>query len=204
MSCETGAFEAVQFSVLDPKPAKGNKHDSALVHGYATGYAQGIRAAEAAARVQRETAARAATAVQATRDAEHADAIAALRAAAAALHARTVPVLEKASTVLVESALLLAERIVRAELSNHRFGAKAALDRAMDGVDAPTVRQVRMNPEDLALMGLDTVPGTDIALIPDPSLARGDAVTAFDEGFLDARIATALERASNALRSRGE
>ena len=57
-----------------------------------------------------------------------------------------------------------------------------------------------MNPQDLALLELDTVPGTGIALVADPTLARGDALTAFDEGFLDARIATALERACAALR----
>lgn len=203
MSYEPVTFETVKFGVLNPLSDTSSDRLNSQAHGYATGYAQGIRAAEAVARTQREVLARAAAVVQSARDEEHAAAIAALHAAAAALHACTVPVLEQASTVMVESALLLAEKIVGAELSNHRFGAKAALDRAMDGVDAPTVRQVRMNPEDLELLGLETLPGTDIALIPDPSLIRGYALTAFDEGFLDARIATALERAQIALRRAG-
>lgn len=200
MSSDPAAFEPAHFGALDLSPSARRELGTSQAHGYATGYAQGIRAAEAVARTQREDLTRAAECAEAARAAEHAEALRALGAAAAALHGRTVPVLEAASTVLVESALLLAERIVGKELSNDRFGAKAALDRAMVGIDEATVRQVRMNPLDLALLELDTVPGTGIALVGDQTLARGDALTAFDEGFLDARISTALERASAALR----
>ncbi|WP_411730588.1 FliH/SctL family protein [Paeniglutamicibacter sp.] len=200
MSSEPMAFEPAHFGALDISAASRREQGASQAHGYATGYAQGIRAAEAVARTQREDLARAAASAEAARAAEHAEAVRALGAAATALHARTVPVLEEASTMLVESALLLAEKIVGRELSNDRFGAKAALDRALSGIDEATVRQVRMNPQDLALLELDTVPGTGIALVADPALARGDALTAFDEGFLDARISTALERACAALR----
>lgn len=201
MSSETQGFEPVHFSVLAPSAEDLRENGASRAHGYATGYAQGIRKAEAVARAAREDAARAAEAAEAARRKEHADAMRALAGAAAALHARTVPVLEAASGVLVESALLLAEKIVGRELSNDRFGAKAALDRAMVGIDTATVRQVRMNPQDVALLDLDTVPGTSIALVADPTLARGDALTAFESGYLDARISTALERAAAALRS---
>lgn len=200
MSSDPAAFEPAHFGALEPSPAARREQGTSQAHGYATGYAQGIRAAEAVARTQREDLALAAARADAARAAEHAEAVRALGAAANALHARTVPVLEAASTVLVESALLLAEKIVGAELSNDRFGAKAALDRAMGGIDEATVRQIRMNPQDIALLDLGTVPGTGIALVADATLARGDALTAFDEGFLDARISTALERACEALR----
>ncbi|MFL4473879.1 FliH/SctL family protein [Paeniglutamicibacter sp. MACA_103] len=200
MSSDPTAFEPAHFGALDLSDSAKRELGTSQAHGYATGYAQGIRAAEAWARTQREDQARVAAEADAARAAEHAEAVRALGAAAAALHARTVPVLEAASTVLVESALLLAEKIVGRELSNDRFGAKAALDRALNGIDEATVRQIRMNPQDIALLELETVPGTGIALVADPVLARGDALTAFDEGFLDARISTALERASAALR----
>ncbi|MDQ0094642.1 FliH/SctL family protein [Paeniglutamicibacter psychrophenolicus] len=203
MSSEPAAFKPAHFGLLAPAGSGDQAQDSSQAHGYATGYAHGIRAAEAVARTQREDLARAAAQAEASRAAVHAEALRALAGAAAALHARTVPVLDAASTALVESALMLAERIVGSELSNHRLGAKAALDRALHGIEAGTVRQVRMNPQDLELLGLDTVPETDIELVPDPSLARGDALTAFDEGFLDARIATAFERAAAALRGAG-
>ncbi len=201
MSSNAQKFEPVHFSVLAPSSGDRRENDTSQAHGYATGYAQGIRKAEAVARAAREDAARAATEAEAARRTEHADALRALAGAAAALHERTVPVLEAASGVLVESALLLAEKIVGRELSNDRFGAKAALDRAMGGIDEATVSQVRMNPQDLALLELGTVPGTSIGLVPDPTLARGDALTAFEAGFLDARISTAFERAAAALRS---
>lgn len=200
MSSERSKFELVNFGALGPSPTSRRDLGTSQAHGYATGYAQGIRAAEVLARTQREDLALAAERAEAARAAEHAEAVRALGAAAAALRSRTVPVLEAASTVLVESALLLAERIVGKELSNHSFGAKAALDRAMGGIDGTTVRQVRMNPQDIALLELLTVPGTSIALVADPTVSRGDALTAFDEGFLDARICAALERASAALR----
>lgn len=200
MSSDPAAFAPACFSALAPSASARGELGASQAHGYATGYAQGIRAAEAAARARREDLERAAAEAQSARAAEHAQAVRALEAAAGALHARTVPVLDAASDVLVESALLLAERIVGRELSNDDFAARAALARAMEGIDAWTVRQIRMNPQDLAMLELDTVPGTGIALVADPTLARGDALTAFDEGFLDARITTALERAKAALR----
>ena len=198
MSFESDAFEPVRFAVLEPASRSGQ--DNARAHGYATGYAQGIRAAEVAARTQRARAELAAVEAENERAQDHARTIAALQGAAAALHSRTVPVLEAATGVLIESALLLAEAIIGRELSNDGAGAKAALDRAMGGIDVTTIRQIRMNPQDIAILGLATVPGTTISLVPDASLAPGDALTAFDGGFLDARIAAAFERASNALR----
>ncbi|MFF5791554.1 FliH/SctL family protein [Paeniglutamicibacter sp. NPDC012692] len=194
------AFEPAQFSELNTAENVKRHETMSQTHGYATGYATGIRAAESVAREQRERLARAHAAAEAARAAEHALAIDALRAAARALDARTVPVLDAASTVLAEAAVLLAQKVIGKELSNDAFGAKAALDRALTGIEASTVREVRMNPHDLALLGLSHVPGTTIKLAADATLARGDAMTAFDEGFLDARISTAFERAAMVLR----
>ncbi len=197
---EVPAFEPARFSELNATENVRRHEAMSQTHGYATGYATGIRAAESVAREQREQIARAHAAAEAARAAEHALAIDALQAAARALNARTVPVLDAASTVLAEAALLLAEKIIGKELSNDAFGAKAALDRALAGIEAATVREVRMNPQDLEQLGLSHVPGTAIKLAADATLARGDAMTAFDEGFLDARISTAFQRAALVLR----
>ncbi|MBP2386854.1 FliH/SctL family protein [Paeniglutamicibacter kerguelensis] len=197
---EAPAFEPARFGELNSAEHAKRHEAMSQTHGYATGYATGIRAAESVARKQREQIARAHASAEAARAAEHALAIEALQAAAQALNARTVPVLDAASTVLAEAALLLAQKIIGKELSNDAFGAKAALDRALVGIEAGTVREVRMNPHDLALLGLSHVPGTTIKLAADAALAKGDAMTAFDEGFLDARISTAFERAALALR----
>lgn len=194
------AFEPARFSELNGTGDTKRHEAMSQTHGYAAGYATGIRAAESVARTQREQIARAYEAAEAERAAEHLRALTALQAAARALTQRTLPVLETASTVMAESALLLAERIIGKELSNEAFGAKAALDRALSGIEPSTVREVRLNPQDQALLGLAQVPGTVIRLVADSSLSRGDAMTAFDEGFLDARIQNAFERAALLLR----
>lgn len=193
-------FEPAIFSQLDASGDAARQSALSQTHGYAAGYATGIRAAETAARMQRERLAQAHATAEAERSAEHARAMKALQAAADALTRRTIPVLEQASSVMVETALLLAERIIGTELSNEAMGAKAAMDRALAGIEVSTVREIRLNPEDQSLLGLHKVPGTEIAVAADPSLSRGDAMTVFAEGFLDARIATAFERAARALR----
>ncbi|WP_219843980.1 FliH/SctL family protein [Arthrobacter sp. MYb227] len=193
-------FEPAVFGQLEVSGEAARQGALSQTHGYAAGYATGMRAAEAAARRQREHLAQVQAAAEAQHAAEQARAIRALAAAADALTQRTVPVLEQASSVMAETALLLAEKIIGQELSNESLGAKAAIDRALAGIEAHTVREIRMNHEDLSLLGLSKVPGTDIALVADSSLARGDAMTAFAEGFLDARIKTAFERAAKALR----
>lgn len=196
----TPGFEPARFGTLNGTGEAERQGAMSQTHGYAAGYATGIRAAEAAARAQREQLAQAHAAAEAERASEHARALEALQAAARALTRRTIPVLESASSVMAESALLLAERIIGQELSNESLGARAALDRALVGIEPRTVREVRMNPEDLKLLGLGKIPGTEINLVADSTLSRGDAMTAFDEGFLDARIQTAFERAARALR----
>jgi len=61
------------------------------------------------------------------------------------------------------------------------------------------VQVVRLNPSDLAALDPSTIEAAGVALAADPSLARGDAVTEFSNGFLDARISTALARARAAI-----
>lgn len=190
------AFEPARFSELNGTGDTSRQEAMSQTHGYAAGYATGIRAAESVARAQRERIDLAYEAAEAERSAEHFRALAALQAAARALTQRTLPVLENASNTMSESALLLAQIIIGRELSNEPFGAKAALGRALSGIEPSSVREIRMNPQDLALLGLTQVPDTTIGLVADPSLSRGDAMTAFDEGFLDARIQSAFARAA--------
>ena len=59
---------------------------------------------------------------------------------------------------------------------------------------------VRLSPADHA----DLVSGTvelpaGVTLVADPRLARGDAISEHPAGFLDAQVATALDRARRAL-----
>jgi flagellar assembly protein FliH len=174
--------------------------------GHAAGYTDGLRAAQAdhAVRVARYEAERAAAEERAAARVDHA--IAVLTAAAQALNERTLPLLADSHGALAAAASELAESILGVELADHETSARAALSRALTGVDARIVHTVRLHPDDLALLAELTIhgdlhlPAADgINLTADPALQRGDAVTDFADGFLDARIGTALMRAKAAL-----
>ncbi|TFC87165.1 FliH/SctL family protein, partial [Cryobacterium sp. TMT3-29-2] len=138
-------------------------------------------------------------------------AVALLAAAAAALHARTVPVVQDAEDTLVTTALELAEAILCHSLGDADASARAALGRALASGESigtgalGTVRphSVRMNPDDLALIDLVTREDAGVDFTADSGLARGDAIAEFPDGFLDARIGTALARAKAALTGAG-
>lgn len=167
--------------------------------GHAAGYAEGLRAAA------REEEARAAR-----HEAEHSiilrhaqakvdRVLELLNAAALALDARTVPVLREAEATLVATALQLAEAVIGAELGNEEVSARRALARALEYADPAEIHTVRMHPDDLSVVAGETQALTGVRFSADLSLARGDAVTEFPDGYLDARIATALARARTAL-----
>jgi flagellar assembly protein FliH len=137
-----------------------------------------------------------------------ASAVVLLESAAAALHARTAPILLEADDELAAAAIALAEAILGSELSDAATGAKAALKRALSAPDSEAAVAVRLHPADLALLETElastltttTMTTTaQVTWVPDPSLARGDAVAEYPDGELDARIGSALERARAAL-----
>jgi flagellar assembly protein FliH len=197
MSTETG-FSTLSFPTLRTS-AQGDRDERTRAGGHAAGYAAGLRAAEVevAARIAALEAEHAAEIAHARARTDRA--VALLAAASAALDARTVPVLEAAHAAIADSALQLAEAVIVSELTDGGTAAASALHRALAGVDTALVHTVRMNPLDLdTLARLDLAPaGVDFTA--DPSLARGDAITEFPDGYLDARIVSALDRARSAI-----
>jgi flagellar assembly protein FliH len=193
--------------------------DPAFVKGHAAGYAAGLRAAateQAALKARHEAEHRAAleAAQESTRQA-----VALLDAAAAAFQQRFVLVLEDAEAVLAASALELAEAVLGYELNDGDRTARAALQRALSkggsgagegagqrvrsGTDV--VAAVRLHPEDIPVLRAAGLPeGMDVELVPDPALQRGDAVALYPDGWLDARLGTALSRARSALLGPGD
>lgn len=167
--------------------------------GYAEGYATGIRAAEQAARAQRDAVQLQAARAQALQAEEQAKALATLRAAGRAVAAMAVPPAQEAAAALTAAAVELAEAIIGQVLSDEQFAARAAMERAAKLAGTEPVCTVRLNPQDLQLLGRQTLPGTGIELRADAALAAGDAVAELEHGFLDARISTALRRAKDAL-----
>ncbi|TXN29211.1 FliH/SctL family protein [Lacisediminihabitans profunda] len=167
--------------------------------GHAAGYAAGLRAAsgELAERIARLDAEHEAAVLHGRARIDRV--IAVLGAAARALDERTLPLIEGSQDALAAAAIELAEAILGSELSRDENSARSALTRALAGADSTTVRVVRMNPVDLAGLDADTIAATGVLFAPDDSLARGDAVTEFEVGYLDARISTALARAKAAI-----
>ena len=191
-------FSTLSYPALRSAAAE-TRDDQARISGHAAGYAAGLREAEA------EVAARIAvleadTAASISHGRARVDlAVSLLNSAAAALDARTVPVLETAHATLAESAMLIAEAVVASVLGDEGVAARSALHRALDSVDVGLVHTVRMNPADLATLGPEVLDAAGVTFTPDASLARGDAMTQFPDGYLDARIGSALARVKTAI-----
>lgn len=107
--------------------------------------------------------------------------------------------LASAAQTLQRAALELAEAVLGVELSDGATGAVAALARVAAAEVEPVV--VRLNPDDLRALGTDPQLPDGARLVADASLGRGDAVAELPDGWLDARIGTALDRARAALES---
>lgn len=173
------------------------------VSGHSAGYAAGLR--EAADDVAAEAARRDAALAQAIAEGEArvAAAVAVLAAASEALNRRTIPVVAAAQDAIAATAIDLAEAIIGRELSSEETSARSALHRALAGVDTALVQVVRMSPADLSVLDEQSIVATGVTFVPDASLGRGDAVTEFADGYLDARVSSALERARTAILEEG-
>lgn len=207
----------VAFPVL-ADPAGRERASSADVRGHAAGYTAGLRAAQAEtdalrARLEAEHAARI-TALQA----DTARRVAVLGAATNAMLSTVAPVLADAEASVASAAVDLAEAIVGNVVRASRTaqdatvtdgpdgqgsreariasGAEATVRRALASVDRTVPVAVRLSPADAArVAGLDL----PVPVVADGALRDGDAVVDLPDGMLDARIATALDRARTAL-----
>ncbi|GAB4098619.1 FliH/SctL family protein [Sinomonas halotolerans] len=192
------AYAAVQYPVLGESPASVREEAQARARGHAAGYAAGMRAAQEMLEVRLAAfeEEKAAWFVQARGTLAHA--VGALDAAASAARALAAPVLAEAEDAVVRSALELAGAVVGHELSRDDAAAASVLARL--GASAEVPLRVRVSADDFdavtAALGADEAPRT---LVVDPALGRGDAVAELPAGILDARIATAFERARAAL-----
>lgn len=184
--------------------AVDGERERARAAGYAIGYAAGVREAARQAGHERVRAAEQTAADDARRREEHRELVDALGRAAAAARARTAPVLADAEATLVAAAVELAQAVLRHELADGPRSARAALARALDVPGAGDVHAVRMHPRDAAIIqaaaaAADVALPDGVAVVADPTLDLGDAVSEHVDGYLDARVSTALARALAAL-----
>ena len=176
--------------------------EAARAAGWAAGWAAGSRAAAEAATTPRRAIDEAERAREAERAARAQAALVVLRRAAEAVTNQVIPVLAGAADLLDDGAVTLAQAVLGRELSDADDGARLALTRALSVPPEVGVHTVRLHPLDLQVLvgaGVAAELPAGIELRADRSLAPGDAVAEFPDGFLDARISTAIARARRAL-----
>ncbi len=101
---------------------------------------------------------------------------------------------------LVQAAVELAEAVLGRELADGSASARAALDRALSAGADLGVHTVRLSPADhAALLGEGVEAPAGVAMVADPRLRPGDAISEHPAGYLDAQVSTALDRARRAL-----
>lgn len=206
MSPETNVtpFRPAALTVPTGERTVDERGERARAAGYAAGWVAGARAAAESASEQARRLAEQAAAGQARRDADLAAALATLGRAAAAASATTAPVLDEARGSLHVAALDLAAAVLQHELSSTPGSAVALLGRALALPVDVGVHTVRLNPADLtsvhqALDAGEAQLPDGVRLVADPRIDRGGAVSEYPDGYLDARVSTALERARTAL-----
>lgn len=196
----TDTVTPVTFPRLSTDPAVSGAVEEGRARGYAAGYADGLRRAEAEAAV-RHTELEHASA----REREHAEqrmahAFQAVVAAAAALDARTADSVASADASLIDGAVLLAEAVIGLELANAATSSTSVLTRVLGHPAADSVAELRMNPDDLAALGPDLRASVSLNFVADATLGPGDAVASLPAGYLDLHIRSSLDRAVAALR----
>jgi flagellar assembly protein FliH len=181
--------------------ARDAERDRARNAGYAAGYAAGAREASRVAAAEAVRLDEQRRAAEERRAAEHDAAVAALARATQAAAARTAPVLAAAERAVHAAALELAGVVLGCELADGERSARAALARVLDDPQLPGLHTIRLHPRDLEALRLagDVPVVGGVELVADPTLAPGDALGQHPDGYLDARVTTALSRARLAL-----
>lgn len=196
MSPDIG-FATVSFPALRDDGAR-RAAGAAATAGHAAGYAAGLRAAEAEHARRRAELERAAHAQSAAHEAESAAAAAVLRRCALALEQRVVDEVRTLHAELIAAAVSIAEAVIGRELVEGEASARAALRRALTAADDAEPIAVRLHPDDVRALA-DAGVTAPVPLVSDAALSRGDAITELPAGWVDARIATALDRVRAAL-----
>jgi flagellar assembly protein FliH len=197
------SFSRVNFPSLN-KGAPTAEDVKSRASGHSAGYAAGLRAAADDVAAQEERREAELAEALAAGEARVTAAIAVLTAASEALERRTLPVLAEAQDAIAATSIELAEAILGRELADSETSAVSALQRALADIELDLVQVVRLNPQDLEFLDWQGKLTPGVTFEADATLARGDAVTEFEEGYLDARVASALVRARRAIMEAGE
>ncbi|MDM7990881.1 FliH/SctL family protein [Arthrobacter sp. zg-Y877] len=198
MSTDEQTFSRLIYTSLGAKD-EAQLGAQVEARGHAAGYAAGLRAAAADTDLLRRSL-REQYDDEMRRGQERINrSLTALNSAVFSLEGRTVALITDLQDALAASAIDLAEALLRRELEHGDASARSALARALEGVDIDLVQRVRMHPVDLASLDEDTLRRARVEFVGDAGLQRGDAVTEFPDGYLDASLGSAVDRARTAL-----
>lgn len=167
----------------------------ARLQGYAEGHAEGFRAGSAKASALQQEAERQQTLREASAAADVEAALAALQAAVYSLGDRESELVAAGQEQVLRLAIDLAQLIIIGDLSDSGASAATAARRALAETQKREVREVRLHPDDWHTLQNSPQSLIGLTLVADDSLNRGDAITVLEHGHIDARIASACERA---------
>lgn len=111
--------------------------------------------------------------------------------AAEDLRSRQAIAVEDLGTSLVDAALEIATAVLGQEISSGR-AAPVVLERALALLPASGPAEIRLHPEDIAVM--KPLDRPSIELVPDDTVERGGCVIDFADGSIDAQLGPALDR----------
>ncbi|SEB90186.1 flagellar assembly protein FliH [Paramicrobacterium humi] len=194
------AFAPAVFPAIAGRGAQ-QELERARSRGFAAGHAEGMRVAARAAAAQRDAIEVELRELLADGRRQIDEAIGVLDAAAAALGRRAEQLAAVAQQRLENLAVELATAVVARELSDAEDSARNALHRALLTVEPADVHEVRLSAVDAEALGRHEAVPASVTLTIDPTLSAGDALTVLDDGFVDARLGAAFERARAALAS---
>ncbi|WP_258935121.1 FliH/SctL family protein [Nesterenkonia pannonica] len=203
MSSEQSSIVPLSFATLSAAgasaaPSVETDRAQARTQGYAAGYGAGMRAAAEQTQAQRAEHDQKLRAQREQAHAEQAEALDALARAADAFAHRALESVHTLDRSLAAAALQLAEALLGAELKDGPHSAQAALLRVLRDAEPESVRAVRMSPHAASLIA-DKAEQAGVRVISDASMPEGSAVADLREGFLDARLTTAVARCREAI-----
>lgn len=164
---------------------------AASSQGYAVGWAQGRREAGAAARLAAEETEQRMLTDEARREAEHRTSVAALERATAELRQALHQVCDHVAEQAAGLALEVTRELVGHELTVSGTAGEYVVRRALATIPDRAVARLRLHP---AVAAAVTDVPESVSVVADDSLGAGDALVEVDEGVLDLRVDTALDR----------
>ncbi|MDI2097880.1 FliH/SctL family protein [Ruicaihuangia caeni] len=191
------AFARLEYPAVHDAEHK-RRAAGAVAEGFSAGYTAGMRAARAElehelARVKAEAEASARAMAEAQEQR-----VAALTTASEVLRQRAAELTGDAQSLLLRATVELSEAVLGTELRDGEHAARAALSRVLAHPDAGEAVGIRMHPVDAALLRAGSAESLP-PIVDDASLDRGDAIADLPEGWIDARLRFAFERAKACL-----